>query len=107
VGEAINLGSGTHRSVLDIARQVVRKMGKSEDRLSFTGDRPGQVFRHTADASKAKRLLGWEPSVSFEEGLERTIAWYRANPNWWRKQLWMRDTPASPQLAARPLRIAA
>ena len=80
VGEAINLGSGTHRSVLDIARQVVRKMGKSEDRLSFTGDRPGQVFRHTVDASKAKRLLGWEPSVSFEEGLERTIAWYRATP---------------------------
>ena len=68
-------------------------------------DRPGQVFRHTADASKAERLLGWTPSVSFDEGLERTIAWYRANVGWWRKQLWMRDVHGSVQ--NRPSRRAA
>jgi dTDP-glucose 4,6-dehydratase len=91
VGEAINLGSGTHRSVLDIARTVLRAMGKPDSLLSFVCDRPGQVTRHTADATKAKRLLDWTPTTSFDEGLARTIAWYRDNVTWWRKQLWMRD----------------
>jgi dTDP-glucose 4,6-dehydratase len=106
IGEAINLGSSRHLSVLDIARLVVKAMGKPEELLSYVGDRPGQVFRHTADASKAKRLLGWAPTVSFEEGLERTISWYRTNTQFWRKQLWMRDTPA-PNPAPRSLRVAA
>lgn len=92
-GEVINLGCGTHRSVLEIARMVVKKMGKPENLISYIGDRPGQVFRHTADANKARWLLGWVPAVSFEDGLDITIAWYQANVSWWRKQLWMRDTP--------------
>ena len=91
IGEAINLGTGTHMSVLEIARKVLKAMGKSPSLISYVGDRPGQVFRHTADASKAERLLGWTPSVSFEEGLEKAIAWYMSNVSWWRKQLWMRD----------------
>jgi dTDP-glucose 4,6-dehydratase len=106
VGEAINLGSGSHLSVLDIARLVAAKMGQSEDLISYVGDRPGQVFRHTADARKAERLLDWTPTLSFEEGLERTVAWYRENVGWWRKQLWMRDTPA-PHSVPRALRVAA
>jgi dTDP-glucose 4,6-dehydratase len=59
----------------------------------FIGGRPGQVFRHTADTSKMKRLVGWEPRLSFEEGLERTIRWYRDNEAWWRPQMWMRHIP--------------
>lgn len=92
-GQAINLGSGNHYSVLDIAHHVVEKMGRPLSLITHVGDRSGQVIRHTADASKAERVLGWTPLVSFEEGLDRTIAWYRANQDWWRKQLWMRDTP--------------
>lgn len=107
MGEAINLGTGTHKSVLEIARQVVKVMGKPENLISYVGDRPGQVFRHTADARKAERLLGWKPQASFDEGLEKAIHWYQANQSWWRRQLWMRDTPAptnqkkvGPRLAA-------
>jgi dTDP-glucose 4,6-dehydratase len=55
--------------------------------------RPGQVMRHTADFSKVKRVLGWEPQVKWEQGLERTIKWYVDHEHWWRKMLWMREIP--------------
>ena len=107
VGEAINVGNATHKSVAEIAELVVKAMGKSEKLITYTGDRPGQVFRHTADNAKAARLLGWKPTVSFDEGLHRTIAWYRANEAWWRKQLWMRDTPVESKGFKAPLKVAA
>ena len=93
VGEVINLGYGQSYSLAQIAPIIVRKMHKPESLITYVGDRPGQVFRHTADAGKAERLLGWRPRVSFEEGLDRTIAWYLANRSWWEKQLWMREIP--------------
>ncbi len=68
-------------------------MGPCDSQIEFIGQRPGQVFRHTSDAAKLKRLIGWEPKVSFEEGLERTIRWYRDNEAWWRPQIWMRHIP--------------
>jgi dTDP-glucose 4,6-dehydratase len=92
-GQVFNLGSSQHRCILDIARLICKKMGKSESVISYVGDRPGQVFRHTADCSKIQRVLGWEPSVQFEEGLDRTIAWYDDCRDWWRKQMWMREIP--------------
>ena len=93
VGEAINIGNATHKSVADIAKLVVKAMGKPEDLITYTGDRPGQVFRHTCDAGKAKSLLGWEPQVGWEEGLGHTIKWYIDNEAWWRPQMWMRNIP--------------
>lgn len=93
VGEVINLGNGESRSIVDVARSVVCQMRKPEELITYVGERPGQVFRHTADITKAGKLLGWKPKVSFDEGLARTIAWYDANRAWWQKQLWLRDIP--------------
>jgi len=93
VGEVINIGTGVSLSIAEVAKATVRLMGKPESLITYVGDRPGQVFRHTADASKAKRLLGWEPSIDFETGLAKTIEWYRNNRAVWQKQLWMRDIP--------------
>jgi dTDP-glucose 4,6-dehydratase len=93
IGEVINIGTARSLSVADIARQVVRQMDKPESLITYVGDRPGQVFRHTADIGKAKRLLGWQPAVAFDEGLTKTIAWYREHRDVWQKQLWMRDIP--------------
>src|SRR5262249_49639258 len=61
VGQVINLGTGRHISVLEIAHAVREAMNPPNSPIEFIGDRPGQVFRHTCDASKAKQLLGWEP----------------------------------------------
>src|SRR6266567_2779528 len=56
-------------------------------------DRLLHVFRHTCDRSKAEKLLDWRPRISFEDGLARTIDWYRDNEAWWRPQMWMRNIP--------------
>jgi dTDP-glucose 4,6-dehydratase len=93
VGEVINLGYGESTTLGDMAPLIVRKMEKAESLVTYVGDRPGQVFRHTADRRKAERLLGWAPRVSLSEGLDRTIEWYRHNRAWWEKQLWMREIP--------------
>ena len=57
------------------------------------GSRPGLVFRHPAAAANAARLCGWKPAVPLEEGIARTICWYRENTPVWQKQLWMREIP--------------
>ncbi len=93
VGEVINIGTGVSLSVADIARAVVGQMGKPESLITYVGDRPGQVFRHTADTAKATRLLGWRPTVTFDDGLAKTIDWYRQHRDVWQKQLWMREIP--------------
>jgi dTDP-glucose 4,6-dehydratase len=93
VGQIINLGSGTSRSVLEIAEIVRDAMKPTCSPIEFIGDRPGQVFRHTCDASRARHLLEWEPRTTFEDGLEQTIAWYRKHQEFWRPQVWMRHIP--------------
>ena len=92
-GEVFNVASSVHRSILSIARDVVRIMDKDESLITCVGDRPGQVFRHTGDISKISSLLGWQPKVTWEDGLNKTIQWYKDNRNWWEKQLWMRAVP--------------
>jgi dTDP-glucose 4,6-dehydratase len=92
-GQVINIGTERHRSVLEVAEAVLKAMGPCDSQIQFVGGRPGQVFRHTADATKLKRLIDWEPKASFEEGLERTVRWYRDNEAWWRPQIWMRHIP--------------
>ena len=103
VGEVVNLGCGTSVSLTDMAQLIVRMKGKPESLITYVGDRPGQVFRHTAAAGKAERLLGWRPEVTFEQGLRRTIAWYEENRPWWEKQLWMREIPIVTKTGRREL----
>lgn len=93
VGQAINLGTGQHTTVLEIANTVREMMNPPDSPIRLIGNRPGQVFRHTCDASKARQLLNWEPRTSFREGLKRTIRWYKENEAWWQPQVWMRHIP--------------
>jgi dTDP-glucose 4,6-dehydratase len=92
-GRIFNVGSGQHRSILEIARDVLRVMGGSESQIKFVGERPGQVFRHTADCTALRETLGWAPSVGWLDGLALTADWYRSNRAWWEKQVWMRQIP--------------
>ncbi len=92
-GEVFNVASGAHRTILSIAKEVVRLMGKDESLITFVGERPGQVFRHTGNIDKIKRIFKWKPEVKWEKGLKETIQWYKDNRAWWEKQLWMRAVP--------------
>jgi dTDP-glucose 4,6-dehydratase len=99
LGEIFNVGSGKSHSINEIARLIIKMMKDKTDRVEYSessmniGDRPGQVFRHTADTSKIRRILGWKPKISFESGLDKTIEWYLENGDWWKDKLWMRHVP--------------
>jgi dTDP-glucose 4,6-dehydratase len=104
VGEVFNLGTRQHLTIFEIATAVRAAMGNPvQSPIQFIGDRPGQVFRHTCDAAKASEVLDWCPRITFEEGLARTINWYRANESWWRAQMWMRHIPITLPTGQREL----
>jgi dTDP-glucose 4,6-dehydratase len=92
-GQVLNVGTGEDKSILEVAEAVLKAMDAKDSRIQFIGDRPGQVFRHTCDASRMNCLIGWKPRLSFEDGLDRTIRWYTENESWWRPQMWMRHIP--------------
>jgi len=102
-GEVFNVASGVHRSILSIAKDIVKLMGKNESMIGFVGDRPGQVFRHTGDIRKMEGVFNWRPEVEWEKGLLKTIEWYRNNRSWWEKQLWMRTIPIITRSGKREL----
>jgi dTDP-glucose 4,6-dehydratase len=62
--------------------KLARPAGQSAQLITFVKDRPGHDKRYAIDASKIERELGWKPSVTFEEGLARTVDWYLNNPEW-------------------------
>ena len=83
-GEVLNVATGVDISVGEIADRVLEALGKPTSLKSFVTERPGQVDRHIGSTEKIERLTGWRARTSFQEGLEKTIAWYRENEAWWR-----------------------
>jgi dTDP-glucose 4,6-dehydratase len=83
-GQVINIATGVDLTVSEIADLVLRALGKPPSLKEHVEERPGQVQRHIGSTDKASRLLGWRARTRFEDGLERTVAWYRDNEAWWR-----------------------
>ena len=83
-GEVINVATGVDVSVSAVADLVLSMLGKPPDLKLHVVERPGQVDRHVGSTEKAEHLLGWRARTTFEDGLERTVAWYRDNEAWWR-----------------------
>ncbi|WP_298550525.1 dTDP-glucose 4,6-dehydratase [uncultured Algibacter sp.] len=89
-GETYNIGGVNEWKNIDLVKLLCKQMdfelgrpkGTSEQLITYVKDRPGHDLRYAIDASKIKNELGWEPSVTFEEGLEKTIKWYLSNENW-------------------------
>jgi dTDP-glucose 4,6-dehydratase len=63
---------------------VLDALGKPRSLKRHVRERPGQVDRHIGSTQKAQARLGWHARTSFDEGLERTVAWYRDNEAWWK-----------------------
>ncbi len=94
VGRSYNIGGNSECRNIDLVRMICallddrRPEGAPHDRLiSFVADRPGHDLRYAIDASRIREELGWQPSVTIEEGLARTVDWYLANETWWRALL--------------------
>ena len=89
-GETYNIGGHNEWKNIDlirlmcriIDRKLGRDAGTSEKLITFVKDRAGHDLRYAIDSSKIQKELGWEPSLQFEEGLEKTIDWYLANEEW-------------------------
>lgn len=82
-GEAFNAGGGAAHSVLEVVELTCRLAGTAlEPDIRGSGTPGGEISRQWVDYSKLHALTGWEPEVSLEEGLRRTIDWYRAHPEW-------------------------
>lgn len=85
VGETYCVGGDCERSNLDIAKLLVKRLGRSEKYIQPVADRKGHDRRYAIDFSKIRNELGWQPLVTFEEGIDFTIKWYKDNQDWWRK----------------------
>jgi dTDP-glucose 4,6-dehydratase len=83
-GEIYNVGGGFERTNLEVTRGILRALGKDESLIKFVKDRPGHDRRYSLDTAKL-RSLGWEPKVSFDDGLPATVRWYVENEGWWKR----------------------
>ena len=81
-GEVYNAGGPDECPNLDVVRGILRHTGRDESLIEFVPDRPGHDRRYSLSSDKV-RGLGWEPRMRFDDGLERTVAWYRDNAWWW------------------------
>jgi dTDP-glucose 4,6-dehydratase len=81
-GEAYNVGGPDECPNLDVVRRILAHTDRDESLIEFVTDRPGHDRRYSLSSDKV-RALGWEPQMRFDEGLERTVAWYRDNAWWW------------------------
>jgi dTDP-glucose 4,6-dehydratase len=82
-GEVYNVGGPTESTNLDVVHGILEHTGKDESLIKFIEDRKGHDRRYSLGSEKVK-ALGWSAQVGFEEGLEKTLSWYRDNPSWWR-----------------------
>ncbi len=82
LGEVYNLGSGHELKNIDVVKKVLVLLNKKEDLIEFVKDRPGHDLRYSLNSAKIHQKLGWKPQVPFEEGLEKTIAFYVEHFSW-------------------------
>jgi dTDP-glucose 4,6-dehydratase len=84
-GEIYNIGFGPPLANLHVVRRLLQILHKPEGEVEFVEDRPGHDRRYALDSRKIRRELAWEPTVTFEEGLRRTVEWYRSHADWVQK----------------------
>jgi dTDP-glucose 4,6-dehydratase len=83
-GEAYNVGAGHEGPNIDVVRAILAQLGKPASLIRHVEDRPGHDRRYALDWGKLRAELGWRPARTFEQTLSDTVAWYVANPGWWR-----------------------
>lgn len=95
IGRSYNIGGKNERTNLQMVQTICgildrlkpRKAGPYSELITFVADRPGHDIRYAIDPTRICTELGWHPSVTVEEGLERTVQWYLNNEDWWQPLL--------------------
>ncbi len=86
-GETYCIGGNNEKQNIEIVRLILGYVGAGEDLITYVKDRKGHDRRYAIDSSKIKKELSWEPSVTFEEGIQKTLDWYKENESWWKDLL--------------------
>ncbi|GGO57082.1 dTDP-glucose 4,6-dehydratase [Roseovarius pacificus] len=94
-GRSYNVGGHNERRNIDLVHAICdildarrpRDSGSYRDQIAFVTDRPGHDARYAIDPERIMNELGWKPSVTVEQGLEKTVQWYLDNPEWWQPLL--------------------
>ncbi|OGI75896.1 dTDP-glucose 4,6-dehydratase [Candidatus Nomurabacteria bacterium RIFCSPHIGHO2_02_FULL_42_19] len=85
IGETYCIGGDSEKNGAEIAKTILALLDKPKNLITFVEDRKGHDMRYAMDHSKVTNELGWQPSVTFEEGIKKTIEWYKTNKPWWQK----------------------
>lgn len=88
-GQVYNIAGQNERSILEVARQVLKIMGRPFSLIKFIKDRPGNDLRYSLDISKIKKDLSWQPQRKFEQTLPQVVDWYISN-QWWLDNIFKR-----------------
>lgn len=83
LGQTFNIGSGLRMTNLDITRELLLLMGKNDTYIEFVEDRKGHDRMYAVNCERFKSITGWKPQVELQDGLKKTIEWYKNNKNWW------------------------
>ncbi len=83
IGQVYNIGGHNEMRNIDIVKLIVQRLGKSEELITYVGDRAGHDLRYAIDPTKIHSELGWLPETAFAEGIVKTIDWYVNNRGWW------------------------
>jgi dTDP-glucose 4,6-dehydratase len=83
-GQIYNIGGGQELTNKELTSIILEKMGRDDSSIEFVQDRLGHDLRYSVSIEKISAELGYEPMVRFEDGISKTIEWYKANEKWWR-----------------------
>ena len=81
-GEIYNIGGHNEWANIDLAKLLLKQLGRPESLIGFVKDRLGHDRRYAIDSSKIRQELGWSSQIDFESGLHQTIEWYKTNALW-------------------------
>lgn len=84
VGQVYNIGTGEEKTNKEVTETITKLLGKDENSIELVKDRAGHDRRYSIDSTKLQKELGWEPKITFEEGIKMTIKWYQENEWWWK-----------------------
>jgi len=82
-GEIYNFGGGNEITNLNLAHIILNEFSLGSDRIEYVEDRKGHDYRYSVSYDKAMKKLGWKPIMNFNEGMSKTISWYKNNTKWW------------------------
>ncbi len=85
LGEIFNIGTGKATSIKDIAQLILKALGMNSSYLKIKHNSLPETAENVGISKKAKKILGWTPKISLEEGIQKTVQWYKNNRLWWEK----------------------